>query len=145
MDYDLWLQGPGNDDAEQRYSYSIAWANTEDGFCNGCHSIASDEGFCPGGACLMLDAWGTFDSHRRSPSVLKLVVPVAGTDGQVDLIGANRYIQKGYEGGGGGGHPSFELRAECSTALRSFVQATLDRYHDYPSTCTPAEMPPPPN
>jgi hypothetical protein len=141
MDYDLWLAGPGNADEVERYTYSISWANTEDGMCHSCHGVASDAGFCPGGACLMTEAWDTFDSHRKSPSILKMVVPVAGSDGKVDLINANRYVQKGYEGGGGSGHPSFELRAECSTALRGYVQATLDKYHVYDVACTPAAMP----
>jgi hypothetical protein len=70
-----------------------------------------------------------------------MVLPVSSVDG-LDLIDANRYIAKGLEGGGGNEHPSFELKVECSAALRGFVDATLVRYRDYDSACTPAEPPP---
>jgi hypothetical protein len=142
MSYDEWLLGPGNDDAEDRYDLAIAWSNTNGGLCNGCHNVASDEGYCPGGSCLFPDSWMTFDAHRLSPSILKIVLPVQTAEG-VDLLPADRYIEKGYEGGGTD-HPSFELKAEVTAALHTFIDATLVRYHDYTQACVPAQQPPPP-
>jgi hypothetical protein len=134
--------GPGYDDGTLTNIQNIALANSQDGRCYNCHMV-TDLG-CAGGACLDSDTTKTFIAHQASPSILKLVLPVAGADGFADLIPANRYVDKGNEGGGIGSqsnHPRFELTVECTDALSNFVDETMARYHDYSDPC---DDPPPP-
>jgi MYXO-CTERM domain-containing protein len=100
---------------------------SENGQCMACHTSGT------GGAFLSASSGDTFEMNRLRPAVLKLVLSQSNDDGSFkDLIPARRYEKRGSEGGD---HPAYQLTQERITALNSFVDQTLTRYHDYSIDC----------
>lgn len=105
-----------------------------EGPCLGCHSNGE------GGTWLSLNVDETFAKHQKFPYIKRLVTGTVDeqTGAFKDLIPANRYIEKGSTPCADNDptcHPMYILTPTNQDAVTSFVQQTLDKWHN--GGCTP--------
>lgn len=101
--------------------------NTTAGPCKSCHQTGT------GGAFLSGDPSETFQNTHQMPYILKLVLGTVNPDGSFkDLVPANRFIDKGSEGGQ---HPKFLMTPERALAIQAFFGTTYDKWKAGP--CAP--------
>lgn len=96
------------------------------GPCSSCHNAGD------GGTWLSLNVDETFAKNREFPYIKRLVTGTVAADGSFDdLAAARRFIEKGQEpcGENQNCHPSYSMPPGMVTAVETFVQLTLDRWH----------------
>jgi hypothetical protein len=103
--------------------------------CNSCHNTGT------GATFLSSINSETFDMNRVYPYILRIVQGTVdpSTGAFQDLIVSDRFMMKGQEGcvnpDVGLCHPTYTLSTAREDALRSFVNQTLERYHNYEMDC----------
>jgi hypothetical protein len=98
----------------------VADQGTTEGPCRSCHQTGT------GGAFLSEDSTQSFEQNRQMPYILKLVLGTVSADGSfADLVPANRFVEKGGEGGL---HPKYIMTPERQIAISLFFEATYDKW-----------------
>lgn len=100
---------------------------TKSGPCGGCHQAGD------GGNWLSSNAQETFDMNKKFPYIKRQVTGTVDEEGNfLDLIPANRWIQKGAElcQPGTVCHPAYVLPAALKTAITAFVTKTITKWHN---------------
>jgi hypothetical protein len=102
------------------------------GPCGGCHQAGD------GGNWLSSNKQETFDENGKFPYIKRQITGTVDGDGNFkDLIAANRFIEKGAEPcqPNTNCHPAFVLPPNLKTGIQTFVQKTLDKWHN--NQCAP--------
>jgi cytochrome c553 len=97
------------------------------GPCGGCHQAGD------GGNWLSSNTQETFDMNKKFPYIKRQISGTVDDEGNfLDLIAANRWIQKGAElcQPNTNCHPGFVLPPNLKTGIAAFVSKTIDKWHN---------------